>query len=552
MKGTIGRGALAGLAIAIGLCALAAPVLDAAAAACGGEGQRACTIAAATLVGKKPARCPSGAFFDPIDGGTCWICPNRSKRTVFHVKSADACEFPAHEQFSGAARHGRGTGLLRTDCPRGQFWDPNGYCWSCPSGYGRTAHPVTHGRACARRVGVQRLRAQFAGSLACPQGSFFDLIDGGTCWQCPKGYSRTASHVKARDACAAALLGGLGTQFGACNPGNVNIGGVCSRAGNCGASGQRPCLIGERIPSCSPNLKENFKRNVCEPLKPGETPFLAGVASLSEFYGDTLRALCRQTLGGINVPSDTQLAIGANCSKNVLAGAACEWMVDQAGGNVASGVNTVLSTGPMAAQFKQEVDRAFVTRPCVGFTEKVMPAKRFGRGTGALGTDCPRGQFWDPNGYCYTCPNGTTRTLNPVDSPAACVDKFGGELARSACSALRGIDRTAGQGARCAVEVMQSGVFLSQPLDFQSASREYCMATGEFAYAVVDLVAAAQKSPKKKEEQLNGALQKLIAAIKKDTAQARKYGGLALKTGGVAAEGRNVADRLNDLRECRR
>lgn len=32
---------------------------------------------------------------------------------------------------------------------------------------------------------------------------------------------------------------------------------------NCGAEGQRPCKIWERIPSCDKKLKENFKLNMC-------------------------------------------------------------------------------------------------------------------------------------------------------------------------------------------------------------------------------------------------------------------------------------------------
>jgi hypothetical protein len=521
------------------------------AANCGGDGQRPCTVAPSQFAGKKPSQCPTGAFFDLIDGGSCWRCPAGSRRTVFHVKSKDACEVPAHEKFSSASRHGRGKGLLRTDCARGQFFDPNGYCWSCPSGYRRTAHPVTSGRACAATVRAGRSHASAAGSLACPQGSFFDLIDGGTCWRCPSGYSRTLSHVKAGDACAAAPLAGLGAAFGACNQGHVNIGGACSRIGQCGASGQRPCLLGERIPSCNANLREDFKRNVCVALKPGETPFLAGLASLSELYGDTLRAVCRQSLGVLNIPAQTPLAMGANCSKDVIAGAACEVMVETAGGNAADSVGSAISATAMPAQFKAETDRAYQTAPCNAYAEKTAPAQRHGRGHGAIGTDCGPGQFWDPNGSCYSCSKGYTRTLNPVTSPAACVDKFGGEVVRSACSVYKAVDRMFGDSAKCAVEVMESGAFLSQKLDFQSASREYCMATGEFAYSIYSLVAAAHESPKKKEEKLTSSLQRLIAAVKRDTASARRALDLTMKGVDVGSQGRNVVDRFNDLRYCR-
>ena len=519
---------------------------------CGGDGQRPCTVAPAQSAGKKPSGCPNGAFFDPIDGGSCWRCPSRSKRTVFHVKSKDACEVPAHEDFSPATRHAKGKGLTRTDCPRGQFWDPNGYCWSCPSGHRRTAHPVTTGKACVDHVRASRSHAQAAGSLACPQGSFFDLVDGGTCWRCPNGYSRTASHVKAGDACAAAPLAGLGAGFGACDQGYINIGGACSRAGQCGASGQRPCLLGERVPSCNAGLREDFKRNVCVGLRPGETPFLAGLASLSEFYGDTLRAVCRRGLGGLNIPAQTQLAMGANCSKNVIAGAACEVMVEAAGGNVAGTVGSAVSATAMPAQFKEQADGAYRSPPCNGYAEKTAPAQSFGRGHGALGTDCAQGQFWDPNGSCYACPRGYTRTLNPVTSRDACVDKLGGEIVRSACSVYTAVDRMFGDSARCAVEVMESGAFLSEKLDFQSASQEFCMATGEFAYSVYTLVAAAQESPRKKEEKLTSSLQRLIAAVKRDTAQIRRVGDLTLKSTEVGSQGKNVVDRFNDLRYCGR
>ena len=263
--------------------------------------------------------------------------------------------------------------------------------------------------------------ASFAGKkpAQCPAGAFFDPIDGGTCWRCPQGY---------------------------------------------GASGQRPCLLGERNPLCNANLKENFKRNVCEPLRPGESPFFGGLASLASVYGDALRGLCRETLGAIDVPSHTQLAMGANCSKNVFVGAACDWLAEQSGAGVASAANTVLSAGPAATQFKQQVDRAYASAPCSGYAEKLAPATRHGRGGGAIGTDCQPGQFWDPNGSCYSCPRSYTRTLNPVDSPGACVDKLGGEIAHSTCSVFVAAERTFGDGAKCAVEVMQSGVFVTQPL----------------------------------------------------------------------------------------
>ena len=230
---------------------------------CGALGQPACSVASAKLAGRKPSGCPGGSFFDPIDGGSCWSCPDDYKRHVTHVKSADACiRLPrlAHEK---ATRHGRGSGLLKTDCAKGQFWDPNGYCFSCPRGYTRTAAPVTAGNACARPVAGDTARASLKKTLACSRGSFFDLVDGGTCWRCPSGYVRTLAHVKAPNACAVNLVAGVHQVLGRCGDGLVNVGGVCARKGQCGALGQRPCMLTERIPSCDRGLAEDFIKHRC-------------------------------------------------------------------------------------------------------------------------------------------------------------------------------------------------------------------------------------------------------------------------------------------------
>lgn len=91
----------------------------------------------------KNASCSSGSFFDLIDGGTCWTCPKGYKRTVFAVNSAQACERSGRTDFVAATDRGKGTGILGTDCPRGAFFDPNGRCYTCPSGYKRTVYSVT-------------------------------------------------------------------------------------------------------------------------------------------------------------------------------------------------------------------------------------------------------------------------------------------------------------------------------------------------------------------------------------------------------------------------
>jgi len=146
-------------------------------------------------------KCPRGTFFDPIQGGTCWQCPSGTKRTVLPVNGGGACQKPAGEVRKRAKNHGRGRGLLKTDCGRGQFWDPNGNCYSCPSGTRRTAAPVTASNACAASVPAKRTRAKKRSSVKCRRGTFYDPIDGGSCWSCPKGTKRTVASVKSNKAC---------------------------------------------------------------------------------------------------------------------------------------------------------------------------------------------------------------------------------------------------------------------------------------------------------------------------------------------------------------
>lgn len=145
--------------------------------------------------------CGPGTFYDPIDGGTCWTCPFDYKRTVFSVKSDKACERAAYERFSKATRHARGSGLLGTDCAGGQFWDPNGYCYSCPEGYNRTTYPVTSDKACSKRVHADYTAASPAAAAKKCEGDSFLDIGTKECWTCPPGYKRTVFSVTGDKAC---------------------------------------------------------------------------------------------------------------------------------------------------------------------------------------------------------------------------------------------------------------------------------------------------------------------------------------------------------------
>lgn len=155
---------------------------------------------AATKI-RSDVKCSSGSFFDPINGGTCWTCPSGYTRTVHSVTGTKACERAATTVYAKAKSHGKGWGMLGTNCNKGQFWDPNGYCYSCPSGYKRTTSAVSSAKACSKRVGYASSRATKVGNVKCGSGSFYDPIYGGSCWKCPSGYARTVYPVNGQKAC---------------------------------------------------------------------------------------------------------------------------------------------------------------------------------------------------------------------------------------------------------------------------------------------------------------------------------------------------------------
>ncbi|MCF8178975.1 MAG: hypothetical protein K9J74_10750 [Sulfuritalea sp.] len=153
--------------------------------------------------------CAKGTFYDPIRGGECWSCPSGYKRSAAHIDAANACFIPGGEEIKTATNHGRGKGLLKTDCAKGQFWDPNGNCYSCPSGFNRSAAPVTAKNACSRRIAETHAKASVAKAAACGPGEIRDLkvkgaqstTYGGGCWRCPTAYDRTVFPVDGSKAC---------------------------------------------------------------------------------------------------------------------------------------------------------------------------------------------------------------------------------------------------------------------------------------------------------------------------------------------------------------
>lgn len=103
--------------------------------------------------GKVKAKKPKGTFFDPRNGGEYWSCRRGTHRTVFPVTSNKACERRAKTYYKKASKY-RKNSRVGQGCPRGKFWDVKGgngllgACYSCPSGYRRSASSVTSSKAC--------------------------------------------------------------------------------------------------------------------------------------------------------------------------------------------------------------------------------------------------------------------------------------------------------------------------------------------------------------------------------------------------------------------
>tara|TARA_B100000427_G_scaffold149846_1_gene124655 strand:- start:36 stop:2366 length:2331 start_codon:yes stop_codon:yes gene_type:complete len=159
-----------------------------------GNLQPACDYEPASFMSKAVGRCPAGSFFD-IGTWSCYSCPTGFNRNARPVTSPKACDKAV------PARTGRATFLGKVNCPSGSFIDGRngGECWQCPSGYGRTAAAVDQWNACGM-IGRKAVSAVFRGK-PCPEGAIRDPRNGGECWKCPEDYQRTANPVTGANAC---------------------------------------------------------------------------------------------------------------------------------------------------------------------------------------------------------------------------------------------------------------------------------------------------------------------------------------------------------------
>jgi hypothetical protein len=476
---------------------------------CGTEGQKPCAFSVAKFVSKQGGLCAAGQFFDPIDYGTCWTCPQGYGRTILAVNTDKACEKVASTEFKPAIENGKGTGFFGTDCPSGQFWDvADGKCHSCPSGYAmQVVEHVHRGKKCAKGIPESFSKATKIGP-PCGAGNLWDPRNGGECWSCPNGFVRTVAPVTSDLACEyKGLLGGTGLI--GCREGLSSIRGTCRKTGECGKQGQRPCEIGERLPSCDAGLKEDFKQNLCVALRTGETPFTGGLSSLSGYLGATLQAHCKELLGGIQLDFEGDFGVGARCGRDLVAGFACLLARDAATGH-ADLVNKLMETVPNAASLVGQMNTAANNSPCKELGERFAKATQHGKATGkVLQIECPSGQFWDPNGNCYSCPKDYTRTLFPVTDARSCTDKVGGNLAQFGCGAFEGVKKNFAGPIDCMVEALENGSLFDRKLDLSKADQAVCMSTGELSYSILKAVAESHQAV------LTGELGEILTNIAK-------------------------------------
>ena len=108
---------------------------------------------AATFV--KKGVCEAGSIFDLRNGGECWTCPTGMLRTVFPINEASACETPAGIAFKPATKTAPFT------CKTSEIFDPidGGSCWACPEGYARSASRVDAADACKAGTMVWKTEA---------------------------------------------------------------------------------------------------------------------------------------------------------------------------------------------------------------------------------------------------------------------------------------------------------------------------------------------------------------------------------------------------------
>ena len=182
----------------------------------------------------------------------------RGPGMVVTVSAASICR-----RAYGAVRHGR------TRYGPAFYHVLNQSCWSCPTGYRRTANPNVKGRKACRQPATKRYaRAQYRGRATgfpvrgkCPRGSGqFLHIKSGSCYVCPRGYRKTLAGINSPRKCVRTTPARYSPALYRGRP----------PTSQCGGLNQRPCPIAMRGRTCERGLSRNWLANRCTPSGPAE------------------------------------------------------------------------------------------------------------------------------------------------------------------------------------------------------------------------------------------------------------------------------------------
>jgi hypothetical protein len=197
--------------------------------------------------------CAGGNGFPDLLGN-CWKCTDGYSHDNILLLPTDGrvCKKPGSRQTAKPNDW---------DCLKVGGWHNFGNptkCYRCPDGYNHDASKTSsQDGVCYRDSGESFSAAnRMEGSVLCKSG-FFDPVDGGTCWKCPgEAPNRNLKKgIKTAQACMSTA---------------------------CGAGGQRPCQVHERIPSCNNGLTEDVLRDLCAPPLSARTLCKAAVESVTQ------------------------------------------------------------------------------------------------------------------------------------------------------------------------------------------------------------------------------------------------------------------------------
>ena len=102
-----------------------------------------------------PAKKGFGPAFENVWDGKCYSCPEGCTRNLDSKYSGKQCSCPPRVEtdYARAAKHEKAKFLK---CPKGEFLHTfNGTCYSCPKGFTRSTKKISGSKACLKRRTVK-------------------------------------------------------------------------------------------------------------------------------------------------------------------------------------------------------------------------------------------------------------------------------------------------------------------------------------------------------------------------------------------------------------